>query len=259
MDRRLSAVLTHVLAGHTRHRRCRSYGATLTWSATRPRLAGAGAPQLDLWHRPSSQQSNHDQPGHDTQQPTWAVTHDRGLAGGCAAESPPAGPSLGGSRSAERGCTGRAGRCSRPGRRFGCRRRRAPSVRRRRRGVCQCASAQPCLDCSPPKQGKRCSASPYPPVGSLWSPRVGRRLPGSSARVVLGAVVGAGLAGRGPKGSAPPGPTWSAPVWHPPGQPRSAGRSRDAGVPASRRAARPSIRDGRSPGHDRVACSGGRQ
>jgi hypothetical protein len=32
MDRRLSAVLTHVLAGHTRHRRCRSYGATLTWA-----------------------------------------------------------------------------------------------------------------------------------------------------------------------------------------------------------------------------------
>jgi hypothetical protein len=53
----------------------------------------------------------------------------------------------------------------------------------------------------------------------------------------------AGLAGRGPKGSAPPGPTRGRlPVWHPPGQPRSAGRSRGAGVPASRRGARPSIR-----------------
>jgi hypothetical protein len=41
MDRRLSAVLTHVLAGRTRHRKRRSYGATLTWAAKRPRVAGA--------------------------------------------------------------------------------------------------------------------------------------------------------------------------------------------------------------------------
>jgi hypothetical protein len=106
---------------------------------------------------------------------------------------PSAGPILGAARSAERGCTGRAGRCSRLGRRFGFPRRRAPSVRHRRRGVCHCASAQPCLDCSPPKQGKRCSASPYPPVGVdvvVW----GRLTPAQVlSPVVLSAVVGAGL------------------------------------------------------------------
>ena len=121
-----SAVLTHVLAGRTRHR---------------------------LWQALPSNPTTTSR-GHHTQQPTWAITHDRGLAGGCTAESPPARPSLGGSRSVERGCTGRDGRCSRPRRRFGCRRRRAPSVRRRRRGVCHCASAQPCLDCSPTQAGQ---------------------------------------------------------------------------------------------------------
>jgi hypothetical protein len=79
----------------------------------------------------------------------------RQLRGGvAAAELPSADPSLGGSRSAERGCTGRAGRCSRPRRTFGFRRRRAPSVRRRRRGVCHCFSASPCLDCSPAQAGQ---------------------------------------------------------------------------------------------------------
>jgi len=47
----------------------------------------------------------------------------------------------------------------------------------------------------PPKQGKHCSASPYPPVGSEWSRRVGCRLPGSSTHVVLVAVVGLGWLG----------------------------------------------------------------
>jgi hypothetical protein len=41
MDRRPSAVLTHVLAGRTRHRKRRSYGATLTRAAKRPRVAAA--------------------------------------------------------------------------------------------------------------------------------------------------------------------------------------------------------------------------
>ena len=41
MDRRPSAVLTHVLAGRTRHRRCRTHGATLTRAAKRPRVAAA--------------------------------------------------------------------------------------------------------------------------------------------------------------------------------------------------------------------------
>ena len=154
MDRRLSAVLTHVLAGRTRHRKRRSYGATLTRAAKRPRVAAAVGASTRLVAQaffPAIQQRPAG-PRHPAA--NLSITHDRGLAGGCAAESPPADPTLGGSRSAERGCTGRAGRCSRPRRRFGCRRRRAPSVRRRRRGVCHCASAQPCLDCSPTQAGQ---------------------------------------------------------------------------------------------------------
>src|SRR4029453_5467201 len=38
----------------------------------------------------------------------------------------------------------------------------------------------------PPKQGKRFSASPYPPVGSLWAHLFGGSLPGSSPRVGVG-------------------------------------------------------------------------
>ena len=57
----------------------------------------------------------------------------------------------------------------------------------------------------PPKQGKRCSASPYP-AGRGRCGRVGSV---AACRVLLwcGAGCGgwAGLAGRGPKGSAPPG------------------------------------------------------
>jgi hypothetical protein len=167
-----------------------------------------------------------------------SITHDRGLAGGCAAESPSAGPILGAARSAERGCTGRAGRCSRPGRKFGFRRRRAPSVRHRRHGVCHCASAQPCSHCSPTQAGQTLLGLAIP-TGRLAVVASGRLTPARVlSRAVLSAVVGAGLAGRGPKGSAPPGPTRG----RLPGQPRSAGRSRSAGVPASRRVARPSIR-----------------
>jgi hypothetical protein len=124
------------------------------------------------------------------------------LRGGvAAAESPPAGPSLGGSRSTERGCTGKAGRCSHPRRRFGFRRRRAPSVRRRRRGVCQCLSAQPCLDCSPTPAGQTLLGFAIPRrSGSRWSRRVGCRLPApplvSCWSIRLGAGAGAG-AGAG--------------------------------------------------------------
>ena len=57
----------------------------------------------------------------------------------------------------------------------------------------------------PPKQGKRCSASPYP----AGRGRCGRIGSVAACRVLLwcGAGCGgwAGLAGRGPKGSAPPG------------------------------------------------------
>jgi hypothetical protein len=178
----------------------------------------------------------------------------RQLRGGVAScGSSPARPTLGGSRSAERGYTGRVGRCSRPRRKFGFRRRRAPSVRRRRRGVCHGVSAQPCLDCSPTQAGQTLLGLAYP-AGRACCGRVGSVAAGSSALVVLGAVVG--LAGRGgPKGSAPPAPTHG----RLPGQPRSAGRSRGAGAPASPRAARRRFRPGRSPGRGGVVCLSGRQ
>jgi hypothetical protein len=145
--------------------------------------------------------------------------------------SSPARPTLGGSRSAERDCTGRAGRCSRPRRKFGFRRRRAPSVRRRRR-VCHCVSAQPCLDCSPTQAGQTLLGLAYP-AGRARCGRVGS----VAARWVLlfcgaGRYGWAGLAGRGMKGSAPPAPTHG----RLPGQPRSAGSSR--GVHGAREPAR---------------------
>jgi hypothetical protein len=98
----------------------------------------------------------------------------RQLRGGVAAcGSSPARPTRGGSRSAERGCTGRAGRCSRPRRKFGFRRRRAPSVRRRRRGVCHGVSAQPCLDCSPTQAGQTLLGLAMPLAGRARCGRVG--------------------------------------------------------------------------------------
>jgi len=66
----------------------------------------------------------------------------RQLRGGvAAAEAPPARPTPGGSRSAQRAYTGRARRCRRPRRTFRFRRRRAPSVRRWLRCACHCVSA----------------------------------------------------------------------------------------------------------------------
>jgi hypothetical protein len=126
------------------------------------------------------------------------------LRGGvAAAESPPARPTLGGSRSIERGCTGRAGRCSRPRRKFGFRRRRAPSVRRRRR-VCHCVSAQPCLDCSPTKAGQTLLGLAIPLAGRARWGRVGSV---AACRVLLFCGAGRyGWAGAGwawPEGLSP--------------------------------------------------------
>jgi hypothetical protein len=151
----------------------------------------------------------------------------RQLRGGvAAAESPPARPTLGGSRSIERGCTGRAGRCSRPRRKFGFRRRRAPSVRRRRR-VCHCVSAQPCLDCSPTQAGQTLLGLAIPRrSGSLWSRRVGCRLLGPPLLWCWSIRLGwAGWAWH--EGLSPTGPTHG----RLPGQPRSVGRSRGASPP----------------------------
>jgi hypothetical protein len=129
----------------------------------------------------------------------------RQLRGVAAAESPPARPTLGGSRSIERGYTGsRAVQPSSAQVRF--RRRRAPSVRSRRGGVCHCASAQPCLDCSPTQAGQTLLGLAIPLAGrARWG------LVGSVAAcwVLLPCDAGqygwAGLAGRGTNGSAPPG------------------------------------------------------
>jgi hypothetical protein len=226
MDRRLSAVLTHVLAGRTRHRKRRSYGATLTRAAKRPRVAAAVGASTRLVAQAFFPAIQPRPAGPRYPAATWAVTHDRGLAGGCAAESPPADPTLGGSRSAERGCTGRAGRCSRPRRRFGCRRRRAPSVRRRRRGVCHCASAQPCLDWSPTPAGQTLLGLAIP-AGRLGVVALGRVTP---ARVLRSC--GAGGGGWGWAGWAWPeglGPTGADVVGRRASLDRRAGR----GVPGS--------------------------
>jgi hypothetical protein len=186
----------------------------------------------------------------------------RQLRGGvAAAESPPARPTLGGSRSIERGCTGRAGRCSRPRRKFGFRRRRAPSVRRRRRGVGHCASAQPCLDCSPTQAEQTLLGLAIARrSGSLWSRRVGCRLPGPPPMWCWSIRMGwAGWAWH--EGLSPTGPTRGR--W-----PGRAGPTRPAQIggqvagcrgpcePAQRgRRSRP----GRSPGRGGVVCLGGRQ
>jgi hypothetical protein len=140
--------------------------------------------------------------GSDEDRPTGGNGHgDRVRAGqlrsgvaSCGSSS--AGPSLGGSRSAERGCTGRAEWCSRPRRKFGFRRGRAPPVRRRRRGVCHCASAQPCLDCSPTQAGQTLLGLAIPRWFGLAVVASGRLPPaGSSSLVVLVAVVGLGWLG----------------------------------------------------------------
>jgi len=174
------------------------------------------------------------------------------LRGGvAAAEAPPARPTHGGSRSIERGCTGRAGRCSRPRRKFEFRRRRAPSVRRGGRGVCHCVSAQPCLDCSPTQAGQTLLGLAIPRrSGSLWSRRVGWRLLGPP--LLWCWSTGLGWAGWAwPEGLGPTGAcAWSAagPGWHPLDQPRSASRSRGAGPPRARAQRGRRSRPGRSPG-----------
>ena len=237
MDRRPSAVLTQVLAGRTRHRSAVEMGHLDAVSYAASRCCGVGAStRLVAQAFFPAIQPRPARPRYPAA--NLGITHDRGLAGGCAAESPSAGPSLGGSRSVERGCTGRAGRCSRPRRRFGCRRRRAPSVRRRRRGVCHRVSAQPCLDCFPTQAGQ----------------------------TLLGLAIpaGRGRCGRLGSGDACPGPPlvwcwgrwlgWAGWAWPGRAQPtgadvvgRRASPDRRAGRgvqgPASRRAARPSIRD----------------
>jgi len=78
---------------------------------------------------------------------------------------------------------------------------------------------------------KLCSASPYPPVGVAVV--ASGRLP--PARVLSSCGAGCGWAGWAwPEGLSPTRPgRGRRPVWHPPGQPRSAGTSRGAGVPAT--------------------------
>jgi hypothetical protein len=243
------------VAGRTRHRKRRSYGATLTRSATRPRVAAAVGASTRLVAQaffPAIQQRP---AGPRYPAANLGITHDRGLAGGCAAESPAAGPILGGSRSAERGCIGRAGRCSRPRRKFGCRRRRAPSVRRRRRGVCHRVSAQPCLDCSPTQAGQTLLGLAIP-AGRVAVVASGRVTP---ARVLRSCGAGgggwAGWLGVARRAQ----PARGRRVV---GCRASLDRRAGRGVPGSPQAGAERGRrsgPGRWPGGDRVACSGGRQ
>jgi len=241
--------------GSNRPHPLRNYGATLTRSATRPRLVAAvGASSRGVAQAlfpaiqprpagpryPASSLGSHPRPwlAGGCAQAGELTIGPRQLRGGvAAAEAPPARPTHGESRSAEQGCTGRARRCSHPRRKFGFRRRRAPSVQRRRRGVGHCASAPPCLDCSPTQAGQTLLGLAIPRrSGSLWSRRVGCHLPGPPRLWCWVRWLGwASWAWH--EGLGLPGPTRG----RLPGQPGSAGRSRGAGVPASPRAARPSI------------------
>jgi hypothetical protein len=187
------------------------------WSATRPRLAAVGASSREVAQAffpairprpagpryPASKLGSHPRP--------WPCWRMRGRVTFCRSQ-----PWWIAQRRA--GCTGRAGRCSRPGRRFGFRRRRAPSVRHRRRGVCHCASAQPCLHCSPTQAGQTLLGLAIP-AGRGRCGRVGSvaGCPGHPLLWVLVDTVAAGLAGRGPEGSAPPAPARG----RLPGQPRT--------------------------------------
>jgi hypothetical protein len=167
--------------------------------------------------------------------------------------SSPARPTLGGSRSAERGCTGRAGRCSRPRRKFGFRRRRAPSVRRRRRGVCHGVSAQPCLDCSPTQAGQTLLGLAYP-AGRARCGRVGSV---AACRVLrsCGAGCGGWAGWAWPEGLGPSG----ADAWSAAGPAQIGGQIAGCRGPPRARAARRRSRPGRSPGRGGVVCLSGRQ
>jgi hypothetical protein len=203
MDRRLSAVLTHVLAGRTRHRTCRSYGATLTRAATRPRVAAAvgastrlvaqallpsnptttsrvtipsiqpgqspttaalladvrsqASDQVELTIGPGSSEAVLPRPSHFLPVPPWWIAQRRA---GLYRESRAVQPSWAQVR---------------------VRRRRGPSVRRRRRGVCHCASAQPCLHCSPTQAGQTLFGLAIPAGRTRCGRALGRVAPARSS------------------------------------------------------------------------------
>jgi hypothetical protein len=206
MDRRLSAVLTHVLAGRTRHRKRRSYGATLARAAKRPRVAAAVGASTRLVAQaffPAIQQRPAG-PRHPAA--NLSITHDRGLAGGCAAESPSADPTLGGSRAAPSGVVpGELGGAAVLGAGSG-----VAEGAHHRSGAGGAASAiahrhsHACI-VPPRKQGKRFSASPYPPVGLAVVARwVGWRLPGPPRLVMLVDTLAAGAGGSHRRSPATP-------------------------------------------------------
>jgi hypothetical protein len=236
-------VLTHVLAGRTRHRRCRTHGAALTRSATRPGLAAAvGAstrlvaqaffPAIQLRPagprypaaKPSSQPEHHPRPW-----PCWRMragrrgdrveltigpgsseavsprpSHhlpvpslvDRAAPSGVVPGEPGGAAVLGAGSGFAEGAHHRSGAGG-----------AASAIAHRHSHACIVP---------PPKQGKRCSASPYP----AGRGRCGRIGSVAACRVLLwcGAGCGgwAGLAGRGPKGSAPPGQVAGCRVPHEP-------------------------------------------
>ena len=242
MDRRPSAVLTHVLAGRTRHRRCRTHGATLTRAAKRPRVAAAVGASTRLVAQaffpaiqprpagpryPAANLGSHPRPwpcwrmrGRVTYLPVPALV-DRAAPSGVVPGELGGAAVLGAGSGFAEGAHHRSGAD----------------------GAASAIASQHhhAWIVPPPKQGKRCSASPYP-AGRARCGRVGSV---DACRVLRSC--GAGRYGWGWAGWAWPeglGPTgadaWSAAG--PPGQPRSAGRSRGAGVPRAARVARPSIR-----------------
>jgi hypothetical protein len=197
-------VLTQVLAGRTRHRSCRTHGATLTRAAKPPRVAAAVGASTRLvaqpffpaiQPRPAGATIPSSQPG---QSPTTVAL----LADARPSHHLPIPPLV--DRAAPSGVVpGKLGNAAVLGASSGF-----AEGAHHRSGADGAASAiasqhHHAWIVPPPKQGKRCSASPSPPVGSLWSRRVGCRLPGSSTRVVLVDTVGLGWLGVARSARAP--------------------------------------------------------
>ena len=255
MDRRLSAVLTHVLAGRTRHRKRRSYGATLTRAAKRPRLAAAVGASTRLVAQaffpaiqprpagpryPAANLGSHPRPwpcwrmrGRVTtcrSHPWWIAQRRAGLYRESWAVQPSSaqvrvspkartiGPAPAARRLPLRIGTAMLGLFPHPSR------ANASRPRHTRRSA----------RCGRVGSGDAC---PGPPLVWCWGRWLGLGWLGVARRA---------RPHRGRRG-------------RPPGQPRSAGRSRGAGVlrAGAQRGRRSGT--GSSPGGDRVACSGGRQ
>jgi hypothetical protein len=223
-------VLTHVLAGRTRHPRCRSYGVTVTRSATRPGLVAAvGAssrwvaqaffpaiqPRPAGPRDPASNLGSHPRPwpcwrmrGRVTfcrSQPWWIAQRRAGLYRESWAVQP---------SSAQVRVSPKA-RTTGP----------APTGRR-----LPLRLSITMLGLFPyPSRANAARPGHTRRSGSLWSCWVGDACPGPPLVWCWGRWLGLGWLGVARRGSGLRACAWSAAG--PPGQPRSAGRSRGAGSP----------------------------